>query len=235
MAKVEMLRRLRLRDLRRYCLHRYGYTLPDDDAGREDLRELLLPISLTKEAGRKMEKAIEVWAPWMNTIEAGQLMDEINRTPGHLRKPGARELGERLNLQNWQRERWGIRTIAPVDMTATELAQRRKAKHRETMRRRRRAIGGKPRQVYLANSISREKPWEKDGISRAQWYRNRKKSQHETSPCADQQSHETSPCAIKLTTVSHTLVSSNKVDLTKRTSDERIDERLRHKLGSGRR
>lgn len=52
------MRRLRLGDVQKVLQHRYGHTLPDDDAGREDLRELLLPISLGPEAGRKMENAI---------------------------------------------------------------------------------------------------------------------------------------------------------------------------------
>ena len=33
---------MRLKDLKRLFHHRYGIYLPDDDAGREDLEELLL-------------------------------------------------------------------------------------------------------------------------------------------------------------------------------------------------
>jgi hypothetical protein len=55
-----MLRRLRLGNLRKLFRHRYGPTLPDDDAGREDLRELLLPVSVSTNADIKMPKAIEV-------------------------------------------------------------------------------------------------------------------------------------------------------------------------------
>jgi len=42
-SHAEMLRRLRLGNLRTLFRHRYGPTLPDDDAGRAELRELLLP------------------------------------------------------------------------------------------------------------------------------------------------------------------------------------------------
>jgi len=45
-AKSEMIRRLRLGDLRRLLRDRNGAVLPDDDAGREYLLELLLPISV---------------------------------------------------------------------------------------------------------------------------------------------------------------------------------------------
>ena len=46
MSRAEIIRRLRLGDLQKFLRFRYGHTLPDDDAGREDLHELLLPISL---------------------------------------------------------------------------------------------------------------------------------------------------------------------------------------------
>jgi uncharacterized protein YdaT len=46
-SKDENLRRQRLGDLRRLIEDRCGPILPDDDAGRDYLRELLLPISLS--------------------------------------------------------------------------------------------------------------------------------------------------------------------------------------------
>jgi hypothetical protein len=62
----EVLRRLRLGDLRRLLRHRYGPTLPDDDAGRDDLFELLLPVSLRPQSpSLVMRNVIETWAPWM--------------------------------------------------------------------------------------------------------------------------------------------------------------------------
>ena len=104
--------------------------MTDDDAGREDLYELLLTISLGDGHERKMKNAIEVWAPWMGADEARQLIDNVNRTPDYLRKITARRMGEKLNVQNWERERLGLRTIAPVDMTPEQLREQRKAKDR---------------------------------------------------------------------------------------------------------
>ena len=95
--KDETIRRLRLRDMRNYLRCRSGHTLPDDDAGREDLRELLYPISVGPNPTIKMPKAIELWAPWMSPAEAGELTDAINLMPIWLRKPSARELGKRLS------------------------------------------------------------------------------------------------------------------------------------------
>ena len=95
--KDETIRRLRLRDVRNYLRCRYGNVLPNDDAGREDLRELLYTISVGPNPAIKMPKAIELWAPWMSPAEAGELIDAINLMPIWLRKPSARELGKRLS------------------------------------------------------------------------------------------------------------------------------------------
>ena len=104
MSKAEIMRRLRLGDLQKVLRNHYGHTLPDDDAGREDLFELLLIASLGPEGERKMANAIEVNAPWMGADEASQLTDQINRIPTYLRKRTARELGNRLRVTNHERE-----------------------------------------------------------------------------------------------------------------------------------
>jgi hypothetical protein len=90
-AKREIMRRLRLGDLRKLLRARCGHTLPDNDAGREYLWELLLPTSLApEESGRKMANTIKVWAPWMDIREAEQFPDQINRMPPRERMPKRR-------------------------------------------------------------------------------------------------------------------------------------------------
>ena len=196
----EMIRRLRLGDLKRLLRSRYGHTLPDDDAGREDLRLLLWTISMGQGDWTKLKNAIEVWAPWMDTDEALQLIDEINGTPDYLRKPRARLLGEKLGLKNHERQALGIRTIAPIDMTDEQMAEQRRAMKRARKLSRRRAKGSMPREAYLANSLARKRPWEIEGISRATWYRRR----------------ETGMAPIKLTNNGDTLVSPIKLESQKR-------------------
>ena len=73
-ARDERIRRVRLGDLQRHMRSRYGSVLPDDDSGRDDLFELLLPISLGQGHTRKMKNAIETWAPWMSDSEAQELL-----------------------------------------------------------------------------------------------------------------------------------------------------------------
>jgi hypothetical protein len=66
-----MIRRLRLGNLRKLLRDRNGPILPDDDAGREYLVELLLPISVGPHPAIQMPNAIEVWAPWMQQKACG--------------------------------------------------------------------------------------------------------------------------------------------------------------------
>ena len=173
-ADPEMLRRLRVGDVKRHLRYRYGATLPDDDAGREDLFEFLLPVSLRlKSPSRIMANLIETWAPWMTGAEAAGFIQQIEQVPPALRNRTAQDLGRRLNVTNAERERLRLWTIAAVDMTEEQMGEQRKAKKRARDRRRRRAAGSEPRAQYLANSLSRKKPWEIEGISRRTWERRR--------------------------------------------------------------
>lgn len=165
----ETLRRLRLGDLRRCFRHRYGYALPNDDAGRTDLYELLLPVSLGPTSTRIMANVIEVQAPWLSKAQAKALIERILAKPTRARWPSGKTLGQRLNLTNAERERLRLWTIHPADMTAAEMAEWRKAKKRARDERRRRQRGAKVR----AASLAKTNPWQAEGISRATWFRRR--------------------------------------------------------------
>jgi hypothetical protein len=172
--RAETIRRQRLGDLRRLLLHRYGPVLPDDDAGREDLIELLKPISLGPNAAKRMKQEMELVAPWASAAA----IDHVNRLPIWERKPKAEALGQRMRTTNAERERLRLWTIAPIDMTGEQMAEQRKAKARGRERERRRRKGAKPRADYLAQALSRTRPWEMLGISRRTYYRRRG-----TGPC----------------------------------------------------
>jgi hypothetical protein len=191
----ELLRRLRLGDLRKLFADRCrGRVLPDDDAGREYLRELLLPISLGPNEAVKRARAIGIWtstdrmrreielsAPWMAAGEVQEFLDEINLMPPWQRKPMARTLGERLQLTYAERARLQLKTVGPCDMSEAGMALIRKQKKRQ----RNRVRYAQSRAAYLAASISKAKPWVAAGVSRATWYRWHKErisNQRETSP-----------------------------------------------------
>ena len=169
--KLEGLRRRRVHDLRQYCRHRYGAVLPDDDAGRHDLLELLRPVSLGSAPARVMANTIQIWAPWMNKAEAADLITQIQAMPPHERRPTPKTLGKQLNVTNEERNRLELWSIHPVDMTDRQMAEQRRAKRRLRDQRRRQRAGRKPRAIYLAASLTRQKPWKAEGISRRTWYR----------------------------------------------------------------
>jgi hypothetical protein len=147
--------------------------LPDDDAGREDLRELVMPISLApNEPEKKVWFAIEVYAPWLPPKEATELMEDVFRTPLPQRKRTATDIGRRKNLKNHERERLRLWTMRPVDMTDGDLAEQRKEKDRARKRRYRQKTGGKSRKA----SLSRRKPWLAQDICRRTWERRRAKA-----------------------------------------------------------
>lgn len=146
-AQSEMIRRLLLGELRRLFRDRCrGPILTDDDAGRDYLRELLLPVSIGPHEAIRRPGAIKLWsptdrmrreielsAPWMPQDEAQALVDDINQMPMWQRKPKARTLGERLNVLYGERERLRLRTIAPCDVSddALELLRKRKRRQRD--------------------------------------------------------------------------------------------------------
>lgn len=156
--------------------------MPDDDAGRADLYELLLPVSLgVKSPARIMRNMIETWAPWMSKIEAEDLIALIERTPTILRKRTGKDLGKMIGLTHAERERLNIRTIQASDLTDEQRAEHREAKRRQQFRlskqRQRRRAGKQTRAVWIAASRTKQKPWALKGISRASWYRQQKMRQ----------------------------------------------------------
>jgi hypothetical protein len=172
-TKDETIRRLRLGNIKALLRSRCGYELPDDDAGREYLYELLLPISLGPEPDLKMANIIEVWAPWMNVDERFKLIEDIERTPAQVRKIKAKTLGERLRVTSEERKSLRLWTIAAYDVTDHQRAAERRVKKRARDERQRRRAGKRPRTEYLAASASQRKPWETLGMSRRTWYRQR--------------------------------------------------------------
>src|SRR5689334_9587065 len=96
MADDELIRRLRLGDLQRLIRFRWGCVLPDDDAGLTDLIELLFPLSLGRNPEERMQRATEIWAPWLCRKETEEAVSEVNKLPVWQRKPDADLLGKRM-------------------------------------------------------------------------------------------------------------------------------------------
>jgi len=82
-GKWERIRRLRYGHVLKLIRFRYGAKgIPNDDAGRPDLLELIwLASSAPAGAQKKVLNCIELYAPWMGDEEKRDLMDLVAMTP----------------------------------------------------------------------------------------------------------------------------------------------------------
>jgi hypothetical protein len=151
---------LRVAELERVFKDRYGASLPDDDAGRDDLWTALQHLALGADAVRRCQRFIKQWAPWMPEQETEEKMTAAIDKPYRFR---AETLGKRIRLTDAERWKHGIKTIRSIDQDETPR-QRKTRKQRE-----RRAEARTGRQPPL----SRSKPWEAEGICRRTWERRR--------------------------------------------------------------
>jgi hypothetical protein len=171
-SKWEPLRRLRYGAMIRLFRHRWGHALPEDDAGHGDLWPLVLNVSLAAaEPLKKMGHVIEVWAPWMTSEHAADLIRHVWGLDRYQRIQTAEELGRHLGITNAVRQQLGLWPFKPTDATDEELEAQRKARRSERRSAKRRANGVRPRAAYLAEIKSKPKPWEAVGISRRTYYR----------------------------------------------------------------
>lgn len=174
---------LRLNDLAKLYRARWGYELPDDDAGRDDLEIALNHLANLPHPQRRIELWAKLWAPWLTISELDQIAQPVLMRPQIYT---ADALGWKLRLSAVDRQRLGITTIGAYDQSKAERTKRRKKLERQRKANARLSKGAKARKVYEAQSISRAKPWKAEGISRATWYRRQRETgaNRETSPSA---------------------------------------------------
>jgi hypothetical protein len=161
---------LRMRDLAKLYRSRYGISLPDDDAGRDDLKIALNHLACLAHPRGHIANWIEIWAPWLTAAEQRDIVPLILANPQRWK---ADALAWRLRLTKEQRTMLGITTIGAIDENKAARTKRRRAADRQRKENGRRSKGIKPRKVYEGQSISKAKPWLTEGISRASWYRRR--------------------------------------------------------------
>lgn len=125
---------------------------------------------------------------WFDRLEA-----EFIRLHRRLKPLRADAIAKLLRVTWDERQECGLTTIGAIDMDKRQRRKERKKRHAARGREKRAVDGATPR----AESLARVKPWEREGISRAAWYRLRKPA--ETNSCATLQAgSETSSCAIEL-------------------------------------
>jgi len=166
LTRNHLLNIIRLRELERIFQRRYGLMLPNDDAGREDFLLAANQIAhMPCDIVRHVVSWAFRWAPWMPRAEAEESAKMVADRP--LRYT-ATQLGELLNLTDDERTRLCITTIRAIGVSGDMLAQRRRDRDRERKRHNR-----AQRRNAKPAPLSKSKPWQLRGISRATWYRRR--------------------------------------------------------------
>jgi hypothetical protein len=176
-GKWERIRRLRYGHVLKLIRFRYGANgVPNDDAGRPDLMELIwLASSAPAWADKKVLNCIELYAPWMDDEEKRDLMELVAMTPTYEKAKTSQELGNKLLLSNADRERLKLYSIRPCDLTPDEFEKQSNARKKAARAAKRRRDGVKTREEYLAECRNKPKPWLAEGISRSTWERRRRK------------------------------------------------------------
>ncbi|HVV60224.1 MAG TPA: hypothetical protein VHD14_00555 [Pseudolabrys sp.] len=132
--------RVRIADLVRIIRWRCGNELPDDDAGREYLQIMVDHFHQLPDGVTRARTYGEVWAPWLRPGDLDTMIDAAARASRFYSGP---ELGRAINLTDSERTELAITTIAPIDVSDAELAERRRqrkaARERERRRRQRAA------------------------------------------------------------------------------------------------
>lgn len=163
---------LRLNDLAKLFRGRYGHVLPDDDAGRDDLFVAVNHLACLPHPQKPIDCWLEIWAPWLTVKERHDLVGAALISPMRWK---ADALAWRLRLTAADRAALGITTIGAIDENRAARAKRRKLQARKRMQAYRKAKGSKSRAAYEGQSAEQAAPWLDAGISRATWFRRRKR------------------------------------------------------------
>lgn len=168
----------RLADFAKLFRARYRGALPDDDAGRDDIPPVLDHLAALPQASRHCDQWLDLWAPWLSRSESRELIAAAIIRP---RIWTADQLAWRYRVTREEREWIGLTTIGAIDQGKAARTKRRRERARQRKRQERQSAGTTPRATYEAASAARQRPWEAAGVSRATWYRQRRRDR-ETSP-----------------------------------------------------
>lgn len=164
---------LRLREIEWVITSRHGRIIPDP-FGTDDV-DLCLAYARAVEASKTPQDLVEWsrrWMPWAPAAE----MDRIVLQEGWRAKPvGADQVAGMIYVSLAERQALGLRTIGACDVSKAErsaaAAEAKREKDRQRQAEKRRAEGRVDRRTYLESSLSAQKPWEAEGISRRTWER----------------------------------------------------------------
>jgi hypothetical protein len=177
----------RLDDFQKLITHRHGsLRLP---SGERDLLMLLYGVGMSylvagpEQLRREMYTLADDICGWTEHETKARLSSVFSRTAAAVR-------GDRVGYLGGQRDpRYRYKDATMVEMLGvTEQEMRvlhlrhlvtdeiKRERDRNRKSEIRRAAGANPRETYLAGSLSRQRPWEREGISRRTWERRRNRN-----------------------------------------------------------
>jgi hypothetical protein len=161
-------------EVRSVLMDHYHGPLPDDDAGNGHAELMVRYLVAQKLDGvSEAEHFLATSCPLMPPSERAQLLQRTRRLPPPRFK--ADTLAQRLGVTYPTRQRLKLTQIGAIDVPQAERKRLKKERDRERCRlrrqRHRRDQGVPTREEYLATCLSRTKPWQAEGVSRATWYR----------------------------------------------------------------
>lgn len=115
---------LRLNDLARLFRARYGVTLPDDDAGRDDMMVAVNHLASLAQPIKRIDDWLMLWCPWITLKERDEIAAQAMIRP---QLWTADQLAWRLRLTDADRTALGITTIGAIDCSKSARTKRRNA------------------------------------------------------------------------------------------------------------
>ena len=128
---------IRLHDLARLFRARYGVTLPNDDAGHDDMMVAVHHLASLKNPLKKIDDWLGLWCPWITLRERNTIAAEAMIHPERWK---ADQLAWRLRLTYADRRALGITTIGAIDVPKRDRIKLRKYKNVYRMKWRKRRI-----------------------------------------------------------------------------------------------
>jgi hypothetical protein len=147
--------------------HVFGPSLPDDDYGRDVLRELLNQLALR---GASLDEMRDVALDLLPEMDDDDSLDVLIKEIGKGRRRNADQVARALGVTYEMRTFLDLRTIGACDMSKKQRDAIQRQKEAADKRWKREQAGAKPH----AASAAKTKPWLERGESRSTYYRKRK-------------------------------------------------------------
>lgn len=160
---------MRLREIEAIISHRHGSILPETDDG-----DIYIEAAAFSLSDQDMVDWCKKWAPWAHDEIVGPIVEKAKKRRRMMRADGVAGL---LKVTMSERSDLGLKTIGACDMSKADRTawakERKRARDRKRMEKKRAGKSRKDRQSYEAESAENLKPWLAEGISRRTWYRRR--------------------------------------------------------------